>query len=115
MIGKQAETQASEFLQSAGYRILDRNVRHGRYELDIVALDLNTDEVVFVEVKARGRAARQRGIHPVLAVTTQKIHRLERVATHWIRQHRLYKRYRFDIISVLEGSIEHFKHITWVS
>ena len=52
-VGDRGEALAASFLQDAGYRILDRNYRHGRNEVDLVCLDTRSQEIVFVEVKAR--------------------------------------------------------------
>ena len=50
--GTVAEKQAMEYLQSLGYEILERNFRHLKGEIDIIALWENK-LLVFVEVKAR--------------------------------------------------------------
>ena len=50
-IGNQGEREAAEWLESAGFRIVARNWRSDRYEIDIVAQRLDT--MHFVEVKAR--------------------------------------------------------------
>ena len=50
-LGRWGEDLAARELKRRNYRILDRNVRVGRGELDIVATD--RDATVFVEVKTR--------------------------------------------------------------
>ena len=50
-IGQFGEQAASDYLEQKGYKILDRNWRHGRAEIDIVAMDGVT--LVFAEVKTR--------------------------------------------------------------
>ena len=50
-LGDKGETEAARFLKKKGLKILARNFRRGRYEIDIVALD--GECVVFVEVKTR--------------------------------------------------------------
>ncbi len=49
--GRTAEADAARYLARRGYRIVDRNVRLWRGEIDLVAFD--GDVLVFVEVKAR--------------------------------------------------------------
>ena len=44
---------AARFLRAQGYRILGRNVKLGKYEIDIIAQE--GDTVAFVEVKTRER------------------------------------------------------------
>lgn len=89
---------------------MGKNVRCGRYELDIICLDPVCDEVVFVEVKTRSS---QNYGSPALAVNHRKRAALIKAARTYIRAHRLEKAFRFDIISVLPNKIEHFKNITW--
>ncbi|MDI9390872.1 MAG: YraN family protein, partial [Synergistota bacterium] len=50
-LGQWGEDLAKSALERMGWRILDRNVRIGGGELDIVALD--GDELVMVEVRVR--------------------------------------------------------------
>ena len=50
LIGKQAEDQATEYLQRKGYKIYFRNYRFGRFEVDIVCE--YKDQIIIVEVKA---------------------------------------------------------------
>jgi len=49
--GRIGETIAAGYLRLIGYRIIERNLRIGRNEIDIVAFD--GDCLVFVEVKTR--------------------------------------------------------------
>jgi putative endonuclease len=49
--GKFGEDLATEFLIKKGYKILERNYRHRRSEIDIIA-EFN-NEIIFVEVKTR--------------------------------------------------------------
>ena len=55
-IGDEGEQIAAARLERAGWRMLGRNVRIGRSELDIVAVDPGPPAwLVVVEVRARGR------------------------------------------------------------
>jgi len=49
--GRRGEQAAVDYLRRAGFAILERNWRSGRYELDIVAR--RWDELHFIEVKTR--------------------------------------------------------------
>ena len=50
-LGKRGEDLATEYLMKKGYKILERNFRAGKCEIDIVAKD--GQKLVFVEVKTR--------------------------------------------------------------
>ena len=94
LLGKEAEAAAERFLRQKGYRILERNVRVGRGELDIVARLGET--VVFVEVKAR-RTDRYGGVSH--AVTARKEQQLIQLAAQYLAHHRLERRLcRFDVL-----------------
>lgn len=54
-LGESYETLAAQWLQSRGVRLLFRNFRGKRGEIDIIALD--GDHLVFVEVRARSNRA----------------------------------------------------------
>jgi len=95
-IGRDAETAAAEHLTRAGLAILERNVRLGHGEIDLVCRD--GDVVVFVEVKCR-RATW--GDAPAAAVSWYKQRRLTRLAQHYLKWRRLEgARCRFDVVSV---------------
>lgn len=79
-------------------------------EVDIIAYDPETDDVVFVEVKTRSSS--EFG-HPSQAVSYRKHKAMMRVAQAFLRARDLENDYRFDIICVLPRQIEHFKNITW--
>ncbi len=77
-IGDDAERLVSERLVAAGWRILGRQVRVGRAELDIVAIDpVAPARLVVVEVRAR--ASRDFGL-PEETVDIRKRLRLRRAA-----------------------------------
>ena len=93
-LGKEAESAAERLLCQKGYRIVDRNVRVGRGELDIVAQVGET--LIFVEVKAR-RTDRYGGV--AHAVTAQKERQLIQLAARYLARHRLeHQLCRFDVL-----------------
>ncbi|BDZ51171.1 UPF0102 protein [Frondihabitans sucicola] len=98
-LGIRGEQLAAEYLEGAGYRIIERNWRCRDGEIDIVAaID---DEVVVVEVKTRtGHGAG----HPFEAVTPAKVVRLRRLALGWAHEHPLEgHRLRIDVVGVTVG------------
>jgi putative endonuclease len=95
-LGQAAEAAAAAALTRAGLRVLERNVRFARGELDLVCRD--GDTIVFVEVKCR--QARW-GDAPAAAVSWQKRRRLVHLAQLYLKRHRLAgARCRFDVVAV---------------
>jgi putative endonuclease len=108
--GQKGEDRATIFLKRKGYEILAKNIRAKTKEVDIIALDKKTDELVFIEVKTRKTSFYG---HPSLAVKKHKLQNMQLVARAFLQKQNLKKDYRFDIISILPGKIEHFENITW--
>lgn len=98
VVGEWGESCAAEFLESAGFSLLGRNVRPNRRdEIDIIARQ--GDTLVFVEVKTRSREDYGR---PLLAVDKTKRHALNRAAAAYLRKARFPNLfYRFDVVEVL--------------
>jgi putative endonuclease len=94
--GRLCEAMAAESLIAAGWRIVARNYRFGRREIDLIAYRRRV--IAFVEVKGR----RGGGFgHPLEAITRRKREEIRRVAEHWIaRNGRPGLTYRFDAIGV---------------
>lgn len=96
--GKRGERLAAWYLFFHGYRILDRNWRCGRYEIDIVAKERRTGVLVFAEVKTR--SGTDFGL-PRDAVTPKKRLFLTRAAQGYLKQlGDLDARTRFDVVEV---------------
>jgi putative endonuclease len=104
------ERRAREFLQKKGFEFLDQNVRSGNSEVDLIFWDHQMDEVVFVEVKTR---ASERFGHGSGAVGYRKLRGAQVVARAYLAKRHLKKAYRFDIICVVGGKVEHFENVTW--
>lgn len=95
-LGARGEAIAARQLERRGYTIIERNVRLGRGEIDMVALDGET--VVFVEVK--GNRGRRHGA-PEEMVTPAKQRRLTMLASWYLlRQRWLGRPARFDVVAV---------------
>lgn len=99
--GIDGESLATEFLRKKGYRILERNYRTRRGEMDIIAKEGGA--LVFVEVKAH-RGDQFGG--PQGAVGWRKQQQLIRVASHYMARHRIQNRdCRFDLVLISEDSL----------
>lgn len=109
-LGRQGERAAAALLTRAGLRVLARNWRAGRLELDLVCRD--GDTLVFVEVKTRSTAAFG---GPAAAVSPAKRRALSRAAQIWLDEHGDWDRpCRFDVVCVVRAGealeLEHYPH-----
>ncbi len=107
-LGRQGENAAAQLLESKGLRILERNLRLGRLELDLVCQD--GDTLVFVEVKTRAEGSLAT---PAEGLTAQKRSRLLRAAQAYLSKHDLWHRpCRLDLVAVLfrAGQVQHIEH-----
>ena len=106
--GKEGESKAAEYLQSLGYKIIDRNFicKHG--EIDIVAFDSKANEYVFVEVKTRTNFGYGK---PIDAVDKEKQKHIVSATNYYIYINNLENQYiRFDIIQVFKNKMFYIKH-----
>lgn len=119
--GQTGERVAVNFLKERGYEILAVNFKNnsGRRlgEIDIIAREKITDQIVFVEVKTRDFQKYQNTL-PEENITYPKLRKLEKIAQFYLRiSHLSAADYRFDAISVLldkesqKAQIRHLKNI----
>lgn len=99
-IGWKVEEFVSSFLHKNGYEIIDRNYRTSFGEIDIIAL--NDGTLVFIEVKYRKN---YKFGYPEDAVGYRKLKTIQKVAEHYILNHKNKKeklplRYRLEVASV---------------
>ena len=108
-LGIKGEEIAAEHLKKSGYKILFRNWKWGKNEIDIVAEKDNT--VVFVEVKTRtdeflGGVAS--------AISTEKQKSIIYAAEGYIRRFGVDKESRFDVLTIIMSgetpSIDHIEN-----
>jgi len=96
LLGQEGEQLAAAYLLNKGYRIIERNYRFHRNEIDIIALHGRT--LCFVEVKTRLSSAKG---HPAEAVTVPKQHEIIKAARAYLA---LYADgecdCRFDVVAI---------------
>ncbi len=98
-VARLGEEAAVAALRGSGYRIVDRNVRLRRGELDVVAEEEGV--IVFVEVKTRRSALYGT---PAEAVTVRKRRALVALASAYLTRRALAGRpCRFDVAEVWVG------------
>lgn len=106
-LGKKGEEIATGYLVGKGYRILEKNWRHWKNEIDIIAMD--GKHLVVIEVKTR--RSNFFG-EPETAVTREKQRALIRAANAYIRQKNINCEVRFDVLSVIMSKTsENIHHI----
>jgi len=109
-LGREGESRAARFLETRGYRIVARNVRAARVEIDLIVR--RGSMLVFVEVKSR-RLRQNAGRDRVMsdhglaaeAVDRRKQQRIRRGAHAWLAANpaeaRQTRQRRFDVVTCL--------------
>lgn len=100
ILGRLGEDLAADYLEKNGYRIVRRNVRLSKNELDIIAED--DDYLVFVEVKTRSCLYPESGEYgiPSRAVDEGKRKNTVKAAKDYIARNYVNKQPRIDVIEV---------------
>ncbi|MBV8153609.1 MAG: YraN family protein [Candidatus Eremiobacteraeota bacterium] len=96
--GRAGEDRAAAFLEAAGYRVLQRNVRVPGGEIDVLCLDGAT--LVVVEVKRRDSATFGSALG---AVDARKRATLRRIAADYAQIVAPSAKIRFDVVT-LDGN-----------
>ena len=102
--GAHAEQQACRFLCRHGLRLIERNYRCRRGEIDLIMRDAGN--LVFVEVRYRRQSRYGSGLE---SVDRNKQHRISLCAARYLQQHPGHadRPARFDVVAVMpDGSIE---------
>lgn len=108
--GRHGEQTAVRHLEELGYRILGRNVRLQKDEIDIIAYDPQDQVFVFAEVKARQTVSEEYA--PELNITFAKRRNLFRSARLWVASHGIEEGWRVDVICVAGGTVtDHWKEL----
>lgn len=95
--GRLGEKYASEYLSRHGYEVLCTNYRTPYAEIDIIALELATDTLCFMEVKTRRNRLHGSGadfIYP------SKMKKIILGARGYVASHSVNNDIRFDVIEV---------------
>lgn len=108
--GRFGEQCAAEWYENAGFRVLARNWRCARGELDLIVAD--DSQVVFVEVKARSSSRFGSGAD---AVDWRKQRKVRSIASMWLEQRPsadsgYFADLRFDVVDVdHRGNVQVFE------
>lgn len=107
--GKEGEELAASFLSRKGYQLLERNYRHKKAEIDLIALHGNV--LAIVEVKSRNHNAIE---NPKDAITPRKIRNIVAAAHEFVVEKGLDVEVRFDVIAIIKKeeryTVEHVEN-----
>jgi len=99
--GKKGEDLACDFLTNLGYKIVARNYRFKRSEIDVICK--GSDVLIFVEVKTR--SSRNFG-EPESFVSASQQKAINRAAEGYLSESDWSGDIRFDIISIVKSNHE---------
>ena len=113
LLGCTGEYLAGQYLEEMGYKILNKNWRFQKAEIDIIAY--KDKQIIFVEVKSRSGCTFGQ---PEDFVNLTKQKTLERAAEEYIYIMNHQGEIRFDIISILfdssgNHSLRHIEDAFW--
>ena len=106
--GSSGEDIAVKYLQTHGYRVLDRNFTTSVGEVDIFV----TDESTLIAVEVKSRLSLEYGT-PAEAVNHEKIKKISQVTSQYIKKFRLFGTpVRFDVVEVYiaDKTVNHIKN-----
>lgn len=107
-LGEKGEELAVAYLQKNGYKIIQRNYRHLKAEVDIITQKENI--LAAVEVKTRTSDYHE---NPQDAVNQKKIKLLVSAMSNYVEENDLDVEVRFDIIAIIKQQnnfeIEHIE------
>ena len=106
--GSSGEDIAVKYLQTHGYRVLDRNFTTSVGEVDIFV----TDESTLIAVEVKSRLSLEYGT-PAEAVNHEKIKKISQVTSQYIKKFRLFGTpVRVDVVEVYiaDKTVNHIKN-----
>ncbi len=108
-IGSRYEDMAADYIKSQGLQIIEKNFYSKFGEIDIIAIDLKQNMIIFYEVKFRKN---ERYGSPFEAVDYRKQQKIRKTAQYFLVTHRQYAEYqvRFDVIGICGNHISCILH-----
>lgn len=103
---KEAENLAAEYLESQGYKIVDRNVKTPFGEIDIVAV--KRGHYIFAEVKS-GYSNR---VKPSERVDLKKYEKIINAVEYYLSKKK-FRSVRIDVIEITKDGIRHYENVGW--
>lgn len=98
-IGNIGEDMASAILKQYGYDVIDRNYRCKLGEIDIIAIEIKSRIISFIEVKTRTGSTYG---YPVQSISGSKIRHIRNVANIFLSEHKEFNSYNvsFDVFEI---------------
>jgi putative endonuclease len=93
--GRAAEQVAADYLESRGYRIVERNFQCAIGEIDIIAH--HNGDLVFIEVRS---GSSPRTVNPAYSINRTKQNKIAHVAQYYLSRFRNVPPARFDVVLV---------------
>lgn len=107
-LGKKGEQLAVDYLLEKGYKIVEKNYRYRKAEVDIIAMK----ESILIVVEVKTRSTNYFG-NPEVFVNPKKIKLLTVAIDHYVIKNDLDVEVRFDIIAITKQAksfnIEHLE------
>lgn len=112
-IGKLGEDLATKYLEQHGYKVIERNFECRQGEIDIIAIDIEKNELVFIEVKTRTNLKYGK---PIEAVNQNKQKHLTKAVRYYLYSRHLENEFvRIDVIEIYlynhKYKVNHIKQI----
>ncbi len=106
--GRRGEQLAAAHLTAHGWKIVQKNFRGRRGEVDIVAVQDNV--IAFVEVKSWNTLARDSLEH---GIPRAKLRRIVGASREFLLQNPVFDGYRpqYDVVFVSPERVEHFRNV----
>ncbi len=93
--GREGELLAANWILQRGFQILERNWRHRRYEVDIIALKNDTLHIIEVKTKRTGKFG-----HPEAMAFPKKLGHLIEAVGVYMEIHQEWTKICFDILAI---------------
>lgn len=97
-LGKKGEELAVEYLLKKGYKIVARNYKYQKAEVDIIARKGNILSIIEVKTRSTPEFG-----NPQEFLKAKQIQRLVKAVDHFVTDHNMDVEVRFDIIAIIKN------------
>ncbi len=106
--GNYGEKIACDYLKHKGLKLIKKNFRFQKCEIDLIFLDEKNKIVIFIEVKSRKNKTYG---EPEESITYSKQRNIQKAAQGFITENKMFEYYdlRFDTVSIMMRGNSEFK------